>query len=129
MYIILYYNWVILDYRIVGNFQIAHLQLISFIYFLVGRRRGTMQKKRILLNYLIVVFVVSLCPQCVLTLPPEPPLEERVIKQPPYPDALWVEGFWQWQKWQHRYIWTPGYWKVKRHGVWVRVEESGQQSF
>jgi hypothetical protein len=80
-----------------------------------------MQIKRIIINGLLIVAVLSLSPQCSLTLPPPPPLEEMEITQPPSPDAVWVEGYWQWERWHHKYVWTQGYWKVKRHGEWEIV--------
>jgi len=47
---------------------------------------------------------------------PPPPIEE--VRPPiPFPDALWIPGFWEWNGARH--VWVAGRWSARPHGfVW-----------
>ena len=65
----------------------------------------------------IGVLLFGCAPAVVTIRPPEPRVE--VYGAPPYPDAVWIPGYWQ-----HRrgaWGWVPGYWaRPPRHGaVWI----------
>ncbi len=79
--------------------------------------------RKMILSACAIIFISTLAVHlnCAVMLPPPIPPEEMVIVPPPYPDAVRVNGHWQWRRWQHRYVWVPGHWKVRRHGVWVIV--------
>ncbi|MDE3057811.1 MAG: YXWGXW repeat-containing protein [Bacteroidota bacterium] len=49
---------------------------------------------------------------------PPPPRHEVVVVRP-YPDAVWVPGYYRWR--HHRYVWIHGYWIRRPHPyvVWV----------
>lgn len=50
--------------------------------------------------------------------PPPPPLQTRLIGQPPGPGHIWVPGVWVWQV--TGYTWRQGYWMPPRQDyVWV----------
>ena len=63
--------------------------------------------------------------------PRAPPVE--VVPAPPRPDAVWVDGTWEWSG--ERYNWQPGYWVIPpggaRHAHWVVVRrtDDGQLFF
>jgi hypothetical protein len=44
------------------------------------------------------------------TTPPPPPREEVVIRERPYPGAVWVRGFWERDRARHVWVWRPGHW-------------------
>lgn len=64
--------------------------------------------------------------------PPRPPPVE-IVPAPPRPDAVWVDGTWQWDG--ARYTWQPGSWVLPpegaSHAQWVivRRSEDGQLFF
>ncbi|WP_438483436.1 glycine zipper domain-containing protein [Oleiharenicola lentus] len=68
--------------------------------------------------------------QVVITTPPPPPppmVREEVIVARSRPDAVWVEGYWDYSPRVRGYVWVPGHWEVPppsyRHYVaphWVR---------
>jgi len=48
--------------------------------------------------------------------PPAPQVE--VYGTAPYPDAIWIEGYWEWNG--GAYTWRTGHWEKARHGYrWV----------
>jgi hypothetical protein len=48
---------------------------------------------------------------------PPPPPQTEVVGVAPYPDAVYVNGYWRWHG--GRYVWAPGYWERPRPGrVW-----------
>ena len=53
--------------------------------------------------------------------PPPPPREEVIVAQRPYPDAIWIEGYYRWAPRRHHYVWVRGHWErpPHRHAVWV----------
>ncbi|MGA3051916.1 MAG: hypothetical protein ABSE00_08365 [Chitinispirillaceae bacterium] len=63
---------------------------------------------------LLLVGMLLIETGCVVGVAPAPRAE--VVVTAPYPDALWVPGFWQWRWWRFGYVWRPGYWRVHRHG-------------
>jgi hypothetical protein len=92
----------------------------AFNYFFV-RKENTMLRyllKRILV---LVMLLLSLGVDCVYTIPPPPPPAVSVMSPRPYPEAVWVGGYWRWGRWRHRYVWVPGHWQVRRGRVWVIV--------
>jgi len=51
--------------------------------------------------------------------PPQPIVE--VIPARPYPDAVWIAGYYSWHPHRHRYVWRRGYWThaPHAHAVWT----------
>ncbi len=43
--------------------------------------------------------------------PPPPPLRHEVIIERPYPGAVWVPGYWRFDRPRRHYYWAPGYWR------------------
>jgi len=80
-----------------------------------------MKKMPVVGILLAAAMVCALQLNCVFTVPPPPPPQEAIIAPAPYPDAVWVRGYWQWGRWHHHYKWVPGHWKIRRHGVWVII--------
>lgn len=50
---------------------------------------------------------------------PPPPRREIIIERP-YPDAIWVPGYYN--HYGYRYLWVPGYWRrpARFHSGWER---------
>jgi len=64
--------------------------------------------------------------------PPKKKTEIMVVK--PYPNAVWISGYWKWNPRKHKYVWVKGHWEKakygrtwksgkweKKHGGWIRV--------
>jgi hypothetical protein len=65
--------------------------------------------------------------------PPPPPRQTEVIVTQPAPDAIWIQGYWEFDG--RAYAWVPGHWDVpppryhhyvaahwqRREGAWVYV--------
>jgi len=51
--------------------------------------------------------------------PPPPPQEVVVVR--PYPDAVWIAGYYEWLPARGVYVWTPGRWvrPPRRGAIWV----------
>ncbi len=49
-------------------------------------------------------------------IPVPPPLRVEVIEVAPFPEAIWVPGYWGWHRRHREYRWAPGYWKGHGHG-------------
>ncbi len=77
-----------------------------------------MRKNIIAVIILIVMFsVIAGCVAEIRT--PPPPARVEVAPAPPYPNAIWIEGYWQ-----HRYgnwVWVSGYWARRPWpgAVWI----------
>ncbi len=81
-----------------------------------------MKKKMFLLVLLVACIGMALsfwgCPPRVIYVrPPEPRVE--VYGPPPYPDAVWRPGHWEYKRGD--WVWVPGHWhkRPKPHAVWV----------
>lgn len=46
--------------------------------------------------------------------PAPPPERVEVIVPAPYPEAVWVPGYWSWNRRHREYRWVPGYWRSGR---------------
>jgi hypothetical protein len=76
-------------------------------------------KKILILACVLLVASVFLwrCAATVYVPVPPPELKVEVKPAPPYPHAVWVDGYW---KWSHgRHVWVPGHWVKRAHGTWV----------
>ena len=49
-------------------------------------------------------------------IPAPPPAQVEVIGVAPYPQAIWVPGYWSWQRRHRQYHWVGGRWKGNKHG-------------
>jgi len=48
-----------------------------------------------------------------------PPARVEVVPAAPYPEAVWIEGHWDYRG--GNWVWLPGYWERRPYGgaVWV----------
>jgi hypothetical protein len=76
---------------------------------------------RRLLIGLIALLGAALLTGCASTIPPQPEPVKEVITICPRPGAVWRHGHYRWARYQHRYVWVPGHWRVKRGRTWVIV--------
>ena len=49
-------------------------------------------------------------------IPAAPAPQVEVIGVAPYPEAIWVPGYWGWHRRHREYRWVQGYWKGSGHG-------------
>jgi len=49
-------------------------------------------------------------------MPAPPPPQVEVITVVPFSGAVWVPGYWSWQRRHREYAWVPGYWKGRDYG-------------
>jgi hypothetical protein len=47
---------------------------------------------------------------------PPPPARVEIVQARPEPDAVWVDGEWQWKG--RRWIWQPGGWQIPYPGAY-----------
>ncbi|MES2208544.1 MAG: YXWGXW repeat-containing protein [Pseudomonadota bacterium] len=55
-----------------------------------------------------------------------PPVREEIVRTAPYPDYVWISGYWGWNG--RRHDWVPGHWSAPRPGYrWIphRWEQNG----
>ena len=81
-----------------------------------------MDKKVAVISSCIVICAMAVlllgCPPSVVRVrPPEPRVE--VYGHPPYPNAVWREGHWDYR--HGDWVWIPGHWmkRPKPHAEWV----------
>lgn len=81
-----------------------------------------MKSKWVLIGLLIVLSGLALLswgcgPRVVYVRPPEPRVE--VYGPPPYPEAVWISGYWKYKGGD--WVWVPGHWKgrPKPQAVWI----------
>jgi hypothetical protein len=49
-----------------------------------------------------------------------PPLRVEVKTAPPHPQAVWISGYWTWDRHSSSYVWISGHWEARPKGrVWV----------
>ncbi len=91
-------------------------------------------KKSVFLIFTVVVLTLSMLSGCVYEVrTPPPPRRVDVRPAPPFTQAVWIEGHWQYRhrnwKWIPGYwkrppragtVWVPGHWKQTRRG-WKRI--------
>ena len=81
-----------------------------------------MRKKIALFCLLIMISgLVTLlmgCPPPIVRVSP-PPHRVEVYGTPPYPEAVWIPGYWQHQRGE--WVWMPGHWErsPRPNAVWV----------
>jgi hypothetical protein len=46
-----------------------------------------------------------------------PPLRAEVRPAPPGPNAVWIDGYWDWRA--RQYVWIEGHWDRHPRGNWV----------
>jgi len=49
-------------------------------------------------------------------IPAPPPPQVEVVGVAPYPEAIWVPGYWHWERGHREYRWEQGYWRNHRDG-------------
>ncbi len=56
-----------------------------------------------------------------IRLGPPPPREEKIVVVRPYPEAVWVAGYYDWNPRRQRYFWIRGHWvrPPRAHVVWL----------
>jgi hypothetical protein len=77
----------------------------------------------------IAILLLGCPPPLVKVRPPEPRVE--VYGRPPYPEAVWLPGYWSHQRGEWRWVaghwerrpgphavWVPGHWEQRRRG-WI----------
>jgi hypothetical protein len=65
----------------------------------------------------LIILILTACAPKVVYVQQAPPMKQtEVIIVKPYPNAVWVEGHWQWHPRKHKYIWNKGYWTKPKHG-------------
>jgi len=81
-----------------------------------------MKKKMVIIGLFIVIsgvtfFLWGCGPSVVYVRPPEPRVE--VYGPPPYPEAVWIQGYWKHKGGE--WIWVPGHWerRPKPFAVWI----------
>jgi len=76
--------------------------------------------KKIFFYIAAAVIMVPLLSSCATYVrPAPPPLQAEVIGPAPYPDAVWIRGFWVWR--QGGYVWIPGHWRTSPPPMQVEV--------
>lgn len=63
---------------------------------------------------LLVLSTVGCVPNEYYVDTPPPPPQEEYIGAPPYPGAVYVNGYWAWEG--NRHVWRRGYWDRGRPG-------------
>ncbi len=49
-----------------------------------------------------------------------PPPRHEVVVVAPYPDGVWIRGYWAWDEYAGQYVWVPGRWEHARpYETWV----------
>ncbi|GAB4417370.1 MAG: hypothetical protein OHK0032_13410 [Thermodesulfovibrionales bacterium] len=69
---------------------------------------------------LVMVIALSTITGCVAEIrTPPPPARVEVRPVAPFPDAVWIDGYWDFR--HGGWVWIDGYWERRpRHGaVWV----------
>ncbi|HMK51985.1 MAG TPA: hypothetical protein VK551_05715 [Thermodesulfobacteriota bacterium] len=81
-----------------------------------------MSRKVAIISSLVVlcalaILVLGCPPSVVQTRPPEPRVEH--YGAPPYPEAVWIEGYWRHERGE--WDWVQGHWerRPKPHAHWV----------
>ena len=63
------------------------------------------------------------------TTPPEPQAEKADEDSKPSKTAVWVPGYWRWDRVKRKYTWVPGFWRepptglVWHEGQWERTDK------
>lgn len=60
----------------------------------------------------VVLLLLGWCGCAVEAPPPRPRAEAEVRPASPAPNAVWVQGHWQWRSREQGYVWVPGHWKL-----------------
>jgi hypothetical protein len=56
----------------------------------------------------------TLAAGCTSGPPPPPPLRLELSRPVrPHPEAVWVNGRWQWKGKIRGYVWVPGHWRAR----------------
>ena len=71
--------------------------------------------KFIFLTLMLSVFAGCVAYGRAYVQPAPPPDEVEVIGIAPFPQAVWVPGYWQWHKRHREYRWVHGYWGGAEH--------------
>ncbi len=77
-------------------------------------------RKLIMLTIISALFS-SACATKVVYIKEEPPVKIVEVKTAkPYPNAVWISGYWQWNAIKYKYVWISGYWvKPHKNKVWI----------
>jgi len=65
---------------------------------------------------------------------PPPPVAERPAVEAPNAEARWLEGYWEWDAGDGRFVWVTGTWRVPPpgrfwiNGFWKRSEEGWRRT-
>ena len=60
---------------------------------------------------------------------PPAPVKEKIVVVKPYPNAVWIPGYYKWRPKHHSYVWVKGHWDrpPHAHGVGARALGTKEQ--